>query len=868
MADVATNGKKQEEDDWEYEDEEADDYEWEYSEEEEEEEANEKKSKVDEEEEEIPLDEQDLPDPFSAAPAVVPKTTTAPKTTNGSGRFGEEESTEEKRSHRKHHKKHKKSKHSDRVEQFEKTLRGDEEKGHRSKKIHVRSKDPMRIAKQFEKGSSKEKRTVRNGKGGKVVVPPPIKVTTICKVCGKEPYVVERIVAEKAWWCKNCFRCNTCKKLLTLDTYMSHEGVLYCKLHHGELFRPKAVVNKDDDIKNGSQEAVRRHMEQQRRMETIIRENKPVPSGAVNASTTEDCNDRYTARRVSDVDLEEKMARFKMLQAQKNGKKSSPPRTNRSKARAKSPDLMADYEEYGWSSGDEDKAPDEGKGEDDLECDPEIDAFLASVLAGADENERCMLTGEKRPSEAAQPDSGDIDREPRAGASDRYGIMEKLKRLQEGADLDDLLAEMDEELPSDKEGEEEEEEDEEDYGLTEVQKRSRHGPFGEQEKKDRLAEKRKRELAMMRTRVGTGHLPKDNKFDYLEDNVLNSSANKFKKTQVDVRSENASKFREMFDRGEAPEDEKTRMRSIVEKEAELELMRKGKRQQRDFFKKLESGGPEDEELGAKPEPKLLVGKLKSEKNGGGGDGGAGGSMEDDCGMAGMEMASLSSRYAFFENAKKKEEEEEKKKYMRRTPPKLRSHIFEDPLEGDQEELNPKAAGKGEVDHARRECKARSVLNKFKEMEQKVINGEEEVAERPRMKRFTPPRKGTGSQTESEYSDSDSDSYTGSSYTSSDYSDSESEDGDMDETLRAMKDAARAKALRAKFEEWENGQDAAEQARQMALHDENGESLQSAGLLRKRFEALQMMQQQEEQSPPPPPEPAGRRQRYQPRRLVE
>ena len=75
----------------------------------------------------------------------------------------------------------------------------------------------------------------------------------------------------------------------------------------------------------------------------------------------------------------------------------------------------------------------------------------------------------------------------------------------------------------------------------------------------------------------------------------------------------------------------------------------------------------------------------------------------------------------------------------------------------------------------------------------------------------------------------------------------------------------AKALRAKFEEWENGQDAAEQARQMALHDENGESLQSAGLLRKRFEALQMMQQQEEQTPPPE---AGRRQRYQPRRLVE
>ena len=29
----------------------------------------------------------------------------------------------------------------------------------------------------------------------------------------------------------------------SLDSYMSHEGVLYCKPHHKELFQPKAVVN-------------------------------------------------------------------------------------------------------------------------------------------------------------------------------------------------------------------------------------------------------------------------------------------------------------------------------------------------------------------------------------------------------------------------------------------------------------------------------------------------------------------------------------------------------------------------------------------------------------------------------------------------
>ena len=47
--------------------------------------------------------------------------------------------------------------------------------------------------------------------------------------------------------------------------------------------------------------------------------------------------------------------------------------------------------------------------------------------------------------------------------------MEKLKRLQDGEDVAELLAEIDDEMPS--EGEDEEEEDPEEYGLTEVQKK-------------------------------------------------------------------------------------------------------------------------------------------------------------------------------------------------------------------------------------------------------------------------------------------------------------------------------------------------------------------------------------------------------------
>ncbi|ROT81579.1 putative biorientation of chromosomes in cell division protein 1-like 1 isoform X4 [Penaeus vannamei] len=65
---------------------------------------------------------------------------------------------------------------------------------------------------------------------------------TECKQCGKQVFQMERIVAERAAWHKNCFRCTECNTILTLETYQSHEGVLYCKPHFRDLFRPKAVV--------------------------------------------------------------------------------------------------------------------------------------------------------------------------------------------------------------------------------------------------------------------------------------------------------------------------------------------------------------------------------------------------------------------------------------------------------------------------------------------------------------------------------------------------------------------------------------------------------------------------------------------------
>lgn len=96
----------------------------------------------------------------------------------------------------------------------------------------------------------------------------------------------------------------------------------------------------------------------------------------------------------------------------------------------------------------------------------------------------------------------------------------------------------------------------------------------------------------------------------------------------------------------------------------------------------------------------------------------------------------------------------------------------------------------------------------------------------------------------------------SSYTNSD---SEYEE---DETLRAIRDAQRAKELRAKFEKWEKTQDARDQERQIMIHDENGECLETATNLKARFEALQL--RQNEQSPPPQQQQQQRK--FQPRRF--
>ncbi|XP_037527208.1 uncharacterized protein LOC119404674 isoform X2 [Rhipicephalus sanguineus] len=99
-----------------------------------------------------------------------------------------------------------------------------------------------------------------------------------CRKCGTHVYPVERIIAEKNFYHKNCFRCKECNKLLSVDGYMSHEAEIYCKIHFKQLFQPKARFDNDAGPRR------------QRRHEMIIRENIPeeLPPDVVRCDTKTD----------------------------------------------------------------------------------------------------------------------------------------------------------------------------------------------------------------------------------------------------------------------------------------------------------------------------------------------------------------------------------------------------------------------------------------------------------------------------------------------------------------------------------------------------------------------------------------------------
>ncbi|KAL2076842.1 hypothetical protein ACEWY4_027560 [Coilia grayii] len=61
----------------------------------------------------------------------------------------------------------------------------------------------------------------------------------LCRACRKRVYPMESLIADKQNFHKTCFRCTHCSSQLSLGTFASLHGRMYCKPHYKQLFKSK-----------------------------------------------------------------------------------------------------------------------------------------------------------------------------------------------------------------------------------------------------------------------------------------------------------------------------------------------------------------------------------------------------------------------------------------------------------------------------------------------------------------------------------------------------------------------------------------------------------------------------------------------------
>ncbi|KAK8561326.1 hypothetical protein V6N13_149500 [Hibiscus sabdariffa] len=60
-----------------------------------------------------------------------------------------------------------------------------------------------------------------------------------CKCCDKIAYPIERVTVNRTIYHKSCFKCTHGGCTISPSNYIAHEGKLYCKHHHIQLFKVK-----------------------------------------------------------------------------------------------------------------------------------------------------------------------------------------------------------------------------------------------------------------------------------------------------------------------------------------------------------------------------------------------------------------------------------------------------------------------------------------------------------------------------------------------------------------------------------------------------------------------------------------------------
>eukprot|EP01088_Endostelium_zonatum_P001403 TRINITY_DN1170_c0_g3_i1.p1 TRINITY_DN1170_c0_g3~~TRINITY_DN1170_c0_g3_i1.p1 ORF type:complete len:789 (-),score=393.94 TRINITY_DN1170_c0_g3_i1:47-2227(-) len=65
----------------------------------------------------------------------------------------------------------------------------------------------------------------------------------VCEVCEKKVYPMDKLSADDKVFHKTCFKCDHCKRTLSLGSYASLGGKYYCKPHFKQLFKEKGNYN-------------------------------------------------------------------------------------------------------------------------------------------------------------------------------------------------------------------------------------------------------------------------------------------------------------------------------------------------------------------------------------------------------------------------------------------------------------------------------------------------------------------------------------------------------------------------------------------------------------------------------------------------
>ncbi|XP_066996513.1 glutamic acid-rich protein isoform X2 [Anabrus simplex] len=466
--------------------------------------------------------------------------------------------------------------------------------------------------------------------------------------------------------------------------------------------------------------------------------------------------------------------------------------------------------------------------------------------------------------EKTEPDTNNVERSPSSVSVKRSpSILSKLARFQaKGMDIgvtDDSLSNVpyEESSSSSEEEEEEEQNEEEGKDVVRANRKQRERPVsfnkmgdikckwetGHATKKEERREERKQEIQSIRSRLFMG---KQGKMKEMYEQAVQDSERSTQKKDIDIKSEKAKSLKEKFERGEVfPDDDDENDAATKQdqhrksKEDDLGVFEEGiSKKSRSLFLELDA---------KTQQPPLLMSPVKSPQ------------IKDDSKRATLtpqvskdivrasdavedvkvETSEIFSKFKFFETYKEPERE---KKQFRITPPRegqVKEGSPENTIYRDPSVVRSEDKVEEEIVKAKTASKMLSI---FRQMEENATK--EELPEGPKpLKRFTPPPDYTK---ESEDSEDEEDSEE------EEEEDEEEEEEETnpnivrasdkieDEFLKQATTAARAKALRAKFERWEEKENKLNKASSgcnLDVDQTDQPSIDSTKSLRAKFESL-------------------------------